>query len=563
MRYRLMASYRGVPYEAGVGPSDVDVVLFAACPPPEELGFEPATGHWRKHLVRSEVDAVWQSRPVGIYRGEPCIVLDDLGDRLHIAYIGRDANRASRLGYWQVDRGVFELLALREEVIDLTEERVESAPHETPHPAQAANDPAAGEHTGALAPASAATGNAPPEDDTLVTPGSPADDLQSGPRARVLDRARAGAGAKARWAAPASAPGDPEPGSDTEPHARKAVPGVPADLPQAGQGSLRAARMDADSLADSRPAAPAFPANAPRPSPDTPPSSPGTPQAGSGRLEDPLRDSPAQASQATPTSPFAAPQAGPGRLGDPLRDSPTQASQATPTSPFAAPQTGPGDPLRAHSADGLQAIPLTPAGTPPEPDRLGDVTLRAGSPAEETTPLAQPNGIEPGTASQANVIPTAPEPSAGAQATGLPVRDGTTATSASSDGLNSIPAQRPSLDTSPLGHDPREGSAHTRRRAARRQRVSTRDIFSGLTDLAAIPRAAYALEAEVDGALCLLATADGFEVFVAADGARHEVRSFSDEEAAYFYLFGVLAAEAVRNGSLAPVRTIDAPQEAG
>ena len=64
MRYRLMATYRGVPYEAGVGPSGADVVLFAACPPPEELGFEPATGHWRKRVIRAEVDALWESRPV-------------------------------------------------------------------------------------------------------------------------------------------------------------------------------------------------------------------------------------------------------------------------------------------------------------------------------------------------------------------------------------------------------------------------------------------------------------------------------------------------------------------
>jgi hypothetical protein len=55
MRYRLMATYRGVPYEAGIGPSEADVVLFAACPPPEELGFEPATGHWRKQLHIEDV----------------------------------------------------------------------------------------------------------------------------------------------------------------------------------------------------------------------------------------------------------------------------------------------------------------------------------------------------------------------------------------------------------------------------------------------------------------------------------------------------------------------------
>jgi hypothetical protein len=92
------------------------------------------------------------------------------------------------------------------------------------------------------------------------------------------------------------------------------------------------------------------------------------------------------------------------------------------------------------------------------------------------------------------------------------------------------------------------------RRSGRKQRVPTRAIFSELADLAAIPRSAYALEQEADGAMCLLRTQDGFEVFSAADGARHEVRTFEDEEAAYFYLFGVLAAEAVRNRSLLPPR---------
>jgi hypothetical protein len=97
-------------------------------------------------------------------------------------------------------------------------------------------------------------------------------------------------------------------------------------------------------------------------------------------------------------------------------------------------------------------------------------------------------------------------------------------------------------------------AAGSGRRAARRQRVQTRSIFSELADLAAIPRSSYALEQESDGAMCLIRTDEGFEVFSAADGARHEVRSFDDEEAAYFYLFGVLAAEAIRNGSLVPPR---------
>jgi hypothetical protein len=98
-------------------------------------------------------------------------------------------------------------------------------------------------------------------------------------------------------------------------------------------------------------------------------------------------------------------------------------------------------------------------------------------------------------------------------------------------------------------------------RAARRQRVPTRDIFCELADLASIPRAAYALETETDGAMCLLPTPGGFEVFMAADGARHEVRTFAEEEAAYFYLFGVLVAEAIRSGSLARTVAVADPHD--
>ena len=320
MRYRLMATYRGVPYEAGVGPYGSDVVLFAACPPPEELGFEPATGHWRKRVIRAEVDALWESRPVGIFRDEPCIVLDDLGERLHICYLGADPNRAKALGYWQVDRGVFELLTPRDEVSGLTEERVD------------------------------------------------------------------------------------KPLLSTQP------PSVGG--PESGYPYLAAAVSSPGSLL---------------PPPPLPP-----------------------APSARPAS--SAPSALPTRIAPP--------APITPPPPIA----------------------------PPAP---------AGRPA----PAAAPVAVAP-------------------------------------------PPRAPSALEEPI--------ADTGGRAARRQRVSTKDVFSELADLAAIPRSAYALETEADGALCLVPTIDGFEVFVAMDGARHEARSFSDEEAAYFYLFGVLAAEAVRNGTLIP-----------
>jgi hypothetical protein len=358
MRYRLMATYRGVPYEAGIGPTDADVVLFAACPPPEELGFEPATGHWRKELRIEEVQALWESKPTGTFRGDRCIVLDDLGDRLHIAYQGHDAYQAEQLGYWQVDRGVFELITPRDEVTEIVEERLDYArPGGTGGRATA--PPATGPHT--IVPP--ATGP-----HTIVPPAR-------GPR-------RA---APVTTAAPA--------------------PRDLAVIPEVGEPPLpleAAARR----AASARVAPPARPAAA-EPAPQAPPVS--------------------------------------------------RAPQAPPAS-------------RAPQAPAASRAPQPPAASP------------------------------------------APPASAGPERTRPPNR---------------------------------------RRRSALRHQATQR-IFSELASLAAIPPSAYALGGEVDGAMCLIQTADGFEVFNAAAGARHEVRIFDDEESAYFYLFGVLAAEAIRTGRLAP-----------
>src|SRR6266566_3292244 len=120
-----MATYRGVSYEAGLGPTDSDVVLFASSQPPAELGFEPAPGYWRKRISRGELEALWESRPTGVYRSEPCLVLEEIGDRLHITRLGHDAYRAERLGFWQVDRGVYEVVVPRDEVGGLNDERVD------------------------------------------------------------------------------------------------------------------------------------------------------------------------------------------------------------------------------------------------------------------------------------------------------------------------------------------------------------------------------------------------------------------------------------------------------
>src|SRR6266705_3562861 len=81
MRYRLMATYLGVPYHAALGPDGNEATLFAA------------GAHWRKQVSITDLDALWQSRLVG----EPCLVLDHPGDRLHITYLGRDSARARQL----------------------------------------------------------------------------------------------------------------------------------------------------------------------------------------------------------------------------------------------------------------------------------------------------------------------------------------------------------------------------------------------------------------------------------------------------------------------------------
>ena len=281
MRFRLTATYLGATYQAAFGPGGDEVTLFAACPPPEELGFSSAAGHWRKLVAIADLDGLRQSRPAGVYRGANCLVLDDQSDRLHITYLGDNAAQARELGYWEIDREVFEMVVPRADVIDLSEAHADIA-----------------------------------FGDVIIAP--------------------------ALLAAPV-----PEQAAEPEP--------VPEPAQASSNGHRTVDRMVAWH---------------------------GSPE------------------------------------------------------PWPA----------YHHANGH-------------------------------------NG---------------------------------------------------------------------NRRAARRERVPIQAVFAELADLAAIPPSAYALDDEVPGAMCLLKTDDGFEVFASSDDARLEVRFFEDEEAAYFYLFGVLAAESVRNGQLLP-----------
>ena len=151
------------------------------------------------------------------------------------------------------------------------------------------------------------------------------------------------------------------------------------------------------------------------------------------------------------------------------------------------------------------------------------------------------------------------EPMPASPAPGMSLADaGTVAPPAPPQPLTPAPAEpaaappaAPTGASSLLRHLP---AAVRGRRAARKPRLAMSAVFADLVDMADIPRSAYAVDEEVTGAMCLFKTDGGYEVFSCAEDARHEVRFFEDEEAAYFYLFGVLAAEAVRHGRLSPRR---------
>jgi hypothetical protein len=525
MRYRLMATYRGVPYEVGLGPSNSDVVLFAACPPPEELGFEPATGHWRKPVIRAEIDTLWESRPVGIFRGEPCMVLDDPGERLHIAYLGTDAERATSLGYWQVDRGVFELLTPREEVAELTEERVEK-PLRWGELAEATGPMATYPYGTAPWPTAAQQmpGPQPAPDDaaggeTDPGPGGPPGDAWAEAQTAELPPAEV----RPAEVPPAEVPPAEVPAAEARPAGAPAAEGPPAEVPPAEV-----------------PAAEVQPAEVPPA--EVPPAEVAAAEAR------PAEVPPAE------VPPAAAPAATIRRAKAPASDTPladallaeTQRARRTAGTPLASvPLAAPlaDDPMAGRPAAPLASVP--PASVSPETVAAVPVPSAVSAPAEDGAQMT--TGSWPAYPS-AGTDPY-PDPISAGDALAYPDED-------DSPGLPVPPGFYDPPDDALAGLAP---MGDVGGRAARRQRVPTREIFCELADLASIPRAAYALETEIDGAICLLPTPDGFEVFIAADGARHELRSFAEEEAAYFYLFGVLAADAIRSGALAPTVTMANP----
>jgi hypothetical protein len=565
VRYRLMATYQGSPFEAGIGPTDEDIVLFAACPPPEELGFEPATGHWRRQLRITDVQAVWESRPVGTFRGERCMVLDDLGDRLHIGYLGHDGFRAEQLGYWQVDRGVFELVAPRTEVTDISEERTEyrrqvTAPHPTMPPREAG--PA-----GPAAPAAQGSGSYQTPEPRhsagyaipVIAPeptayrSTPADAEPAAYRPTPADAEPAAY----RPVPPDAEPATYQPSSGPEYGGRsesasgryRTLTGYGLSAEPAGAGQVGSAYLPPapdlpipdDSTGVALPLAAPAPlpleaeamraasaARRPRPTARragaTSPSAPDAPEQ------------PGPVSQSL-TDPAASDlQVRPGSLSAPVTDATSSPAASTvAASPDAASvSTGPAGRPAAASPATAAPVSTGPAGRPA-------AASPATAPPVSTDPATRAATASPATASPATASPPTASPAAAPSAMPSPVAVTTT-------DPESLEAVDPGA---PVVVQPAAQPARPRRAA--RRRMATERLFGDLASLAGIPADSYAVGEDVEGALCLVQTQQGFEVFHSAGGARHELQVFTTEESACFYLFGVLAAEAVRNGSLARV----------
>jgi hypothetical protein len=621
MRYRLMASFQGASYQAGVGPTDEEVTLFAAGPPPEELGFRSSSSHWRKTVRVDDIDALWEARPVGRYRGERCMVLDDLGDRMHIAYLGRDLYLARRLGFWEVDRGVFEVVVPRQDIDDLREERGEyelAAPARNGHgpgwdhrslptwahtprePRQPAPD------TGPLRaisphglidtgpswaadprlPDLAGTGGGDARDEHAQDPrdtgtwaavGDQPDSREPGgpfPKARGGWQARDTGG----WQAPDTGSWDPREVERAAARERAAAGGHWGEQPRWGTPGWDAGRSAA-SWGQRDPVG-----TAPRPvtGPVTGPST------GSWNASD-VTD-PGVGPGLAPglhTGAWTSPDVTATDPGQPGRWDPQDTQAWSPVTSGEWDHDGPSWNGRHHHGGGAvpaweppaAAQPVQPAYSSPAPDAAA---VWHGSPFPEDNgrwsrpdpaPAAGPalspapgatvpgNGNGNGIAAGAGVpAPRYDDPPLARQAAAItgayaaptasdltappaPARNGTSPAAAGPGSPSGSPA---------TGSGSASGSRYVGRRAARKPRVTTQAIFSQLLDLAAIPQSAYAVDQEVDGAMCLIRARGGYEVFSAADQSRHEVRFFEDEEAAYFYLFGVLAADAIRNGQLGP-----------
>jgi hypothetical protein len=203
------------------------------------------------------------------------------------------------------------------------------------------------------------------------------------------------------------------------------------------------------------------------------------------------------------------------------------------------------NPPSAPAADGTTSAAAQPVVIPAPESVTGPQTRVPEESAQvpDTDPLPVRKQVPAGTIQMPGSPATPPTPL-------IPAAPATLAPPATP--LTPATPAKPATKTTPRGVSYRPSGAPRGRRAARKPRIAMSAIFADLVDMADIPRSSYAVDEEVTGAMCLFKTDGGYEVFSCGEDARHEVRFFEEEEAAYFYLFGVLTADALRNGRLTP-----------
>jgi hypothetical protein len=288
-----------------------------------------------------------------------------------------------------------------------------------------------------------------------------------------------------------------------------------------------------------------------------------------------------------PQNGYAQPDQGAVPAGPPGRPAgPQQYAQPAPQPPGPAYQQAPAAAAQPQAAQPPQPAPLPPAAqqapaapasqflpqAPPSPQQAPLPVTRPAETASRAEPTAPAMTSVPQTLPP--VLPTLPPVQAAAAVT-APGTVPLAAQAPSAAQVSAAPTAPPTEEvsrTGPLAPSPSPApgqqspvglaagalgkltGAVRGRRAARKPRLAMSAIFADLVDMADIPRSAYSVDEEVTGAMCLFKTDGGYEVFSCAEDARHEVRFFEEEESAYFYLFGVLAAEALRNGRLSSRR---------
>lgn len=121
MRDGYRVRWQGQEYEAS---PDGDLLrLYSDEPQP---GFdEIRDGRYRRLVTRQEADWFGYVRTVGIWSGQPVLVLAELPHQVLVEYTGGRAPAALLLGLPRIDLGVYQGWVDRAQVADIHQERVD------------------------------------------------------------------------------------------------------------------------------------------------------------------------------------------------------------------------------------------------------------------------------------------------------------------------------------------------------------------------------------------------------------------------------------------------------